>query len=224
MTEAFRPGLRTGLGVRKIVRESDSVLVEDEAGRQRSFDHVVIATHADQALALLADADPEEKRLLGAFKYASNRTLLHTDPALMPKRRQVWSSWNFIAGEASCADSPPCVTYWMNRLQGIDPNSPLFVTLNPIREPGSWHLLRDLTYEHPQFDAAALRAQRDLWKLQGVRNTWFCGSYFGYGFHEDALQAGLAVAEELGGGRRPWSIANDLGRIVRGSRQRVGVA
>ena len=102
----------------------------------------------------------------------------------------------------------------MNRLQGIDPNSPLFVTLNPIREPGSG---LDLTYEHPQFDAAALRAQRDLWKLQGVRNTWFCGSYFGYGFHEDALQAGLAVAEELGGVRRPWSIANDFGRIVRGS-------
>ena len=224
ITEAFRSGLRTGLGVRKIVRESDSVLIEDETGRQRSFNHVVIATHADQALALLADADPEEKRLLGAFKYASNRTLLHTDPALMPKRRQVWSSWNFIAGEASSADSPPCVTYWMNRLQGIDPNSPLFVTLNPIREPGSGHLLQELTYEHPQFDAAALRAQRDIWKLQGVRNTWFCGSYFGYGFHEDALQAGLAVAEELGGVRRPWSIANDLGRIVRGSRQMVDAA
>jgi len=224
MTEAFRPGLRTGLGVRKIVRESGSVIIEDETGRQWSFDHVVIATHADQALALLADAAPKEKRLLGAFKYASNRTLLHSDPALMPKRRQVWSSWNFIAGEGSCADSPPCVTYWMNRLQGIDSNSPLFVTLNPIHEPGSGHLLRDLTYEHPQFDAAALLAQRDLWKLQGVRNTWFCGSYFGYGFHEDALQAGLAVAEELGGVRRPWSIANDLGRIVRASRQRVDVA
>jgi predicted NAD/FAD-binding protein len=219
LIEPFKDRIRAGVGVRKIFRMDNSALVIDDAGEETAFDHVVIAAHADQALALLGDADPRERRLLGAFRYASNRTLLHTDPMLMPRRRKVWSSWNFIAGGAADPDNPPCVTYWMNRLQSINPERPLFVTLNPIVEPGRGHLLREFAYEHPQFDAAGLSAQRDLWSLQGARNTWFCGSYFGYGFHEDALQAGLGVAEELGGLRRPWSVESEMGRIARTLRE-----
>ena len=183
----------------------------------RPFDHAVVATHADEALSLLSDADADERRLLGAFPYSSNRTILHSDTALMPRRKQVWSSWNFLANNSFAVDAAPCVTYWMNRLQSIDPRVPLFVTLNPVREPNPNLVHKEFDYTHPLFDQGALQAQRHLWRLQGRRNTWFCGSYFGYGFHEDALQAGLSVAEQIGGVRRPWVVAGESGRIVLGS-------
>jgi hypothetical protein len=127
----------------------------------------------------------------------------------MPRRRAVWSSWNHIGdSDSDC----PTVTYWMNALQCIPHDTLLFVTLNPQREPRhAWH--REI-YDHPLFDSAAITAQRQLWSLQGRRNTWFCGAYFGAGFHEDGLQAGLAVAEALGGVRRPWRVANESGRIA----------
>ena len=121
-----------------------------------------------------------------------------------------------------------CVTYWMNRLQNIESDKPLFVTLNPSRPPHAGTLLHSEVYDHPIFDAKAIAAQRKLWLLQGERNTWFCGAYFGSGFHEDGLQAGLAVAEQLGGVRRPWNVPNESGRIVLTARdrcrKRTGVA
>jgi predicted NAD/FAD-binding protein len=137
--------------------------------------------------------------------------VLHSDQALMPRRRAVWSSWNYAADrERSEALS---VTYWMNRLQGIPDATPLFLTLNPMRDPAAGHLIRSEVYEHPMFDAAAIRAQAALWSLQGRGRVWFCGAYFGSGFHEDGLQAGLAVAEALGNVRRPWNVANESGRL-----------
>jgi predicted NAD/FAD-binding protein len=175
------------------------------------YDHVVVATHADQALRLLPDADTQETRLLGAFGYGRNHAVLHSDPLLMPRRRAVWSSWNYLGDRGR--PGAPSVTYWMNRLQGISDETPLFLTLNPALQPRAEHRVRTEDYEHPIFDAAALRAQERLWSLQGRRRTWFCGAYFGSGFHEDGLQAGLAVAEALGGVRRPWSVANESGRI-----------
>ncbi|MDM0031511.1 FAD-dependent oxidoreductase [Variovorax sp. J22P271] len=175
------------------------------------FDHVVIATHADQALRLLADASAHERRLLGAFRYSRNRAVLHSDATLMPRRRAVWSSWNYVADRRR--SDALSVTYWMNRLQGIAESTPLFLTLNPWRDPAAGHLIHSEVYEHPLFDGAALRAQGELWSLQGRGRTWFCGAYFGSGFHEDGLQAGLAVAEALGQVRRPWRVANESGRL-----------
>jgi predicted NAD/FAD-binding protein len=179
------------------------------------FDQVVLATHADQALALLAHPTPAERAMLGAFRYSRNVAVLHRDPACMPRRRAVWSSWNYLASRQPGA--LPTVTYWMNRLQPHLPQGPdappLFVTLNPPVPPRAEHLLRTEVYEHPLFDAAAIAAQRRLWRLQGHQRTWFCGAYFGAGFHEDGLQAGLAVAEALGGVRRPWSVPDESGRI-----------
>ncbi len=211
---SFDGSVRLATGVRRIVRGDGQVTVEDDAGRRASFDDVVIGAHADEALALLADPDAEERRLLGAFRYTDNLAVLHDDPGLMPKRRRVWASWNYIGGEPQAEDRPLCVSYWMNRLQGLSTEQQLFVTLNPIREPRAGATLRVFNYSHPLFDQAALQAQRDLWSLQGRRNTWFCGSYFGYGFHEDALQAGLAVAEALGKVRRPWRVAAESGRVL----------
>jgi uncharacterized protein len=200
-------GVRTGRDVVAVRRTAEGVMVAERNGRQEQFDQVVIATHADQALALLDAPSEAERRTLGAFRYSRNLAVLHTDPALMPKRRRAWASWNYIGSPAGL-----CVSYWMNRLQGL-PGQDLFVTLNPPQPPRPDALLRSELYEHPIFDAAALRAQDALWDLQGQGGVWFCGAHFGAGFHEDGLQAGLAVAEQLGGVRRPWTVADESGRI-----------
>lgn len=214
LTSGFHDRIRFG-GVRAIRRVDGKVRIEDHARKQTVFDAVVIATHADQAFALLDDPSASEKELLGTWRYTANRAVLHGDASLMPKRRRVWSSWNFIGDDDAAGDddAPLCVTYWMNRLQSLDPGSDLFVTLNPVHEPAAGTVIGAFEYTHPFFDRTALASQERLWSLQGQRNTWFCGSYFGYGFHEDALQSGLAVGEQLGGMKRPWTVADESGRI-----------
>jgi len=187
------------------------VEVRDTTGHWDRFDKIVLACHADQALALLTDADRRERALLGRFAYSSNEVWLHADASLMPRRRSVWSSWNYVA-DRSDRDSPVSVTYWMNRLQNLPDSAPLFVSVNPGRTPRPAMAHARFAFEHPMFDAAAIRAQRDLHTIQGVRDTYFCGSYCGYGFHEDALSAGLDVAEQLGV-RRPWLRPDEHRRI-----------
>jgi predicted NAD/FAD-binding protein len=212
LTASYAERVRAGQAVRHVSRTPTGVVVTDASGTTERFDHVVFATHADQALAILSDPSPDEAALLGAFQYTRNETILHRDASLMPKRKAVWSSWNYLARTGDGA-SAPCVTYWMNRLQSIPEDNPLFVTLNPVKPPRPDTVIRTEFYEHPVFDEAAIRAQRQIWQLQGKRNSWFCGAYFGSGFHEDGLQAGLAVAEALGGVRRPWTVPNESGRI-----------
>jgi len=196
-----------------IRRTAAGVEIADRDGGMEGFDRVVIATHADQALALLSDPSPAEAALLSTFRYSRNLAILHDDPALMPRRRNAWSSWNYIGrpGGARGADDP-CVSYWMNRLQGIDHPRPLIMTLNPNREPRPGSVIDDTIFEHPLFDRAAMAAQRGVWPIQGERFTYYCGAWLGAGFHEDGLQAGLAVAEMLGS-RRPWTLADPNGRI-----------
>ncbi len=200
-------GVRLANGAVEVRRVDGQVEVLDSQGRKDRFDHVVIGAHADQALAMLAQPTDAERALLGAFRYSRNLTVLHSDASLMPRRRRAWAAWNYIGVEGGL-----CVSYWMNRLQGL-PGPDLFVTLNPPRPPRSETLLRTEIYEHPIFDPAAIRAQKALWTLQGQGGVWYCGAHFGAGFHEDGLQSGLAVAEQLGGVRRPWSVDNESGRI-----------
>ncbi|MEZ5878613.1 MAG: FAD-dependent oxidoreductase [Tepidamorphaceae bacterium] len=201
-----------GVGAKRIARHGSAALVEDSRGAVRPFDQVVIATHADQALALLEEPSPDEAAILGNFSYQKNEAVLHSDRRWMPRRQHIWASWNYLKSSRGL-DTSLCLTYWMNELQGLKTASPLLVTLNPVSEIHPKAIHRQFTYHHPLFDAAALNAQKDLWSLQGRRRTWFCGSYFGYGFHEDGLQSGLAVAEQLGGVKRPWLVANESGRI-----------
>lgn len=212
LTASYRDNVRLNTAVRSVRRLPDRVLVEDRQGGVRKFDHVVIAAHADQALALLSDADAAERKLLGKFRYERNLALLHSDPALMPRSRRAWASWNFMS-RGRGDEQKVSITYWMNRLQHLPEGHPLFVSLNPLQQPGSGHILRSFLYEHPVYDRDAIRAQRMLWNLQGTRRTWYCGAYFGHGFHEDGLQAGLAVAEQLGDVRRPWDLAEPNNRI-----------
>lgn len=215
LTAPFKYRIRIGAEVTSIRRLNGAVEVTVAGNEPEWFDAIVIGTHADQALELLCDPSEEEAALLGAFKYGLNETVLHSDISLMPKRRRVWSSWNYMA-QTSGVDAPvrkPCVTYWMNRLQGIHTADPLFVTLSPLKEPSADSVIWRGTYAHPLFDSGTLVAQKRLWSLQGLRNTWFCGSYFGSGFHEDAIQAGLAAGEALGGTTRPWAVEAESGRI-----------
>ncbi|CAN5861667.1 NAD/FAD-binding protein [soil metagenome] len=205
----LRQRARLGTPASAVRRDVDGAHVRDAAGHWDRFDKVILACHADQALALLSDADAPERDLLGRFAYSSNEVWLHADATLMPRRRSAWSSWNYVA-DGEDRDSAVSVTYWMNRLQSLADDAPLFVSVNPARTPQS--ALQRFTFEHPMYDAGAIRAQRGLHALQGVRDTYFCGSYCGYGFHEDALSAGLDVAEQLGV-RRPWLKPHEHRRI-----------
>jgi predicted NAD/FAD-binding protein len=213
--------LRLNARARGVRREPNGVSLIAGDGGEARFDALVLACHADQALAMLADASIEEKRLLGAFRYSRNQTVLHADERLMPRRRAVWSSWNYL-GRSAAEGAPVSATYWMNRLQGLSDAPPRFVTLNPHFEPREDLVIARRVFEHPIFDAKAIAARDELWSLQGRRGTWFCGAYFGAGFHEDGLQAGLAVAEILGGVRRPWRVVDESGRIkIHSSRRSV---
>ncbi|WP_236884218.1 NAD(P)/FAD-dependent oxidoreductase [Devosia sp. A16] len=196
----------------RVRRQGGLVMVDDAAGGREVFTDVVIGAHADEALRMLEDPSADEQAVLGAFRYTPNVAVLHDDPALMPRRRSVWASWNYIGSDESAAERPLCVSYWMNHLQSLRTRRQLFLTLNPSREPRQASVIRTFEYTHPLFDHAALAAQNELWRLQGARNTWFCGSYFGYGFHEDALQSGLAVAARFGIAP-PWAVQHS--RIAR---------
>jgi predicted NAD/FAD-binding protein len=204
LTSAFRARIRLGCAVTSIARTSHGVVVHDSHGGRDHYDHVVIASHSDQALAMLTDADARERDILGAIGYSPNTVYLHRDTRLMPKRRHAWASWNFLRWQREGkAENDVAVTYWMNRLQGIDNDKPLFVSLNPPFEPCSELTFGKYLCEHPQYDAKAFGAQKRLGEIQGRRHTWFCGAWTGYGFHEDGLRSGLAVAEALGAAV-PW--------------------
>lgn len=208
---AFETRLRTPVAA--IRRTQGGVTLRAVDGGEQSFDEVVLACHADQALRLLADPAPEERRLLANFRYSQNRAVLHRDLRLMPRHRRLWASWNYLSGLPPHGHAASSVTYWMNRLQPLSVDVPLFVSLNPLTEPEVGKVLGEFDYAHPIFDPAAMAAQRDMWTIQGVQRTWFCGAYMGAGFHEDGIQSGLAVAEKLGFLRRPWSVADESGRI-----------
>lgn len=211
LTKPYAERVRLNQTILSITRHADGVDITSAGSGPERFDHVVLATHADQALALLTEPSAAERTLLTPFRYSRNLVVLHSDQRLMPKRRKVWSSWNYISG-AENADALT-VTYWMNRLQNLRTDTPLFVTLNPAQPPHAGTIFHSEIYEHPLLDTAAMTAQTKLWSLQGRHRTWFCGAYFGAGFHEDGLQSGLAVAEALGGVRRPWNVENESGRI-----------
>jgi len=203
LTRPFRQRIRLGSPAVSVARMPQGVIVTDASGHRDRFDQVVFACHSDEALALLDDATADERAILGAIRYRGNAVYLHRDASLMPRARRAWASWNVLHWTPQADRHNAAITYWMNALQGIDASRPLFVSLNPPRPPAP-----DLTFAryecaHPQFDAAAFAAQQRLDDIQGVRRSWFCGAWTGYGFHEDGLRSGLTVAEALGGAA-PW--------------------
>lgn len=199
----FQGEVLLGTGVEKILRHEDNVWISDTRGQTTRFDGVVMATHSDQALLAIGDADADERAVLGAVAYRPNRVWLHRDPSLMPRRRGAWAAWNYIGNRGRRDNRDITVTYWMNRLQNIDERYPLFITLNPRHEPHPDLTFATFDYSHPQFDADALAAQEQLPAIQGHRNTWYCGAWTRHGFHEDGLASGLHVASLLGSAA-PW--------------------
>jgi predicted NAD/FAD-binding protein len=201
LTAAFRDRIRLGCAVTSVERTAHGVAVHDSHGGHETYDHVVMACHSDQALAMLSDACDRERSILGAIGYSPNMVYLHRDERLMPRRRQAWASWNFLRWRrerSADRSNDVAVTYWMNNLQGIAHDKPLFVSLNPPFPPAPELTFGKYVAEHPQYNAAAFDAQKRLPEIQGARHTWFCGAWTGYGFHEDGLRSGLAVAEALG--------------------------
>jgi predicted NAD/FAD-binding protein len=194
----LRPQIRLGCPVVAVRRQAHGVLVIDAHGERQGFDQVVLACHADRALGLIEAPGAAERAVLGAFRYEDNRALLHRDPALMPRRRAVWSSWNYLAGDDADGRAGVSVTYWLNRLQGLDDAGLLLESLNPLVEPAAETVIAELDYRHPQYDAHAVAAQGRRREIQGRHGLWFAGAYWGYGFHEDGLRSGLDVAAALG--------------------------
>lgn len=191
------PDARLNTPVRSIRRMGDHVLVSTDQGTER-FDDVVLATHSDQSLALLADATAQEVQVLGAVRYHHNRAVLHTDTALLPTRPLAWAAWNYErAANPAREQQAVCLHYLLNRLQPLPFKTPVIVSLNPVTEPRADCVHREIDYAHPVFDQAAIAAQRRVPDLQGRGNTWFCGAWTRYGFHEDGLMSGLAVVAGL---------------------------
>ncbi len=208
LEKAFAHNVRLNAGAARIERTAAGVAVADESGHRDVFDAVVMATHADSARDVIADLDDEERAILGAFRYQENRAVLHLDERHMPRRKRAWSSWNYIGDEDAGS-----VAYWMNRLQNLRCKENIFVTLNPTAEIDPARKVAEFSYDHPLFDTGTEKAQGDIWSIQGRGGVWYAGAHLGHGFHEDGLQAGLAVAEAIGGVRRPWDVDNPSARL-----------
>lgn len=214
LTQPFAGNIHTGCAVVAVTRETEGgVRLRFADGSEDRFDEVVLACHGPQAFGLLKDADESEMTILSKFRTQRNRAVLHRDARLMPRRRNAWASWNYLSARAGETDIS--VTYWMNELQHLDTDTDYFVTLNPLEEPSDKALIAEFDYDHPVFDGPAMTAQRDIWSIQGQGNVWYAGAWLGYGFHEDGLQAGLAVAEMMTGWQRPWAFDYSAERLSR---------
>lgn len=213
LTESFAERIKLSVEITAVRRVENGVQLTDVKGNAYFFDHVVFACHAPQAKRLLKDADDDETGVLSAFRTQPNHAILHTDEALMPRRRRAWASWNYLSQREN--EQSLAVTYWMNELQSLTTNQNCFVTLNPFERPRPESIIAEFDYDHPVFDAPAIKAQEAIWSIQGRRHVSFAGAWLGYGFHEDGLQAGLAVAESLTNWRRPWAFDYSKERLAR---------
>lgn len=200
MTRGFRDRLHLGDAVRRVERDADGVTLRFASGTSRRFDKVIFACHADEALALLAEPAPDEQRILSKFRYQRNVALLHTDPAPMPRAQGAWASWNVRVEETADGLSRASTIYWMNSLQQLSPRQNYFVSIDDPGLVDPSRVLKTIVYHHPVFDLDAIDAQRELPALNRMgeqRRTYYCGSYFGYGFHEDGFASAIEASRAL---------------------------
>jgi len=188
---------RVNTPVHAVERVKNEVAVTTDAGREL-FDGAIFATHAPQTLRMLTDACTAERSILSGVRYQHNAAVLHTDIRQMPRRRKVWSAWNYLGGPAVDRQSPVCVSYWLNQLQNLPFENAVMVTLNPFSPPDPGKVIAQFDYEHPLFDHDAIAAQKNLQSIQGKNRLWFAGAWTGYGFHEDGLKSALRVAADFG--------------------------
>ena len=198
LTQGFRDRILLNAPVQAVRRFPDGVEVTPKNGKPEKFDKVIIAAHSDQALKMLADPSADEKKILGAMPYQENEAVLHTDASLLPKRRLAWASWNYHL--LASKQARVSVTYNMNILQTLDSPRPFCVTLNRTPDIDPAKILRRITYHHPVYNAGSIEAQKHHALINGVNSTYFCGAYWGYGFHEDGVKSALEVAKYFGKG------------------------
>ena len=197
ITAPYADKVRISCATQRITRTEGKVQVESSDGQTEIYDDVVLACHAYEALRLLADATDAERTVLGAFTYQKNIAVLHRDTSVMPKRKRCWASWVYHTQQKPGTEPAIGVTYWMNLLQGIDDSRPLFVTLNPTTTIDPTKVFNTHEFEHPVFTGAAIAMQSRIKDIQGVQNTWFCGAYQRYGFHEDGLLSAVNMATAM---------------------------
>ena len=204
LTTPFRDRIRLNTPVRSITRHSEHVEMSASGGEPERFEHVIVATHSDQALAMLSDASAREIDTLGAIPYQRNEAVLHTDTSLLPRRRTAWSSWNF-----HLTPEPPgrsTVTYWMNHLQRLRARHQYLLTLNRGAAIDPARVLRRFEYDHPVYTAAGVAAQARRAEISGVRRTHYCGAYWGWGFHEDGVVSALRACAGIAPGMAPAAL------------------
>lgn len=196
LTKSYSDKILLNRSVQSVTRNDNKVQLLDISGEMKTYDHVVFACHADQTLKLLKDATFLEKKLLSAFRYQPNRMVLHSDESFMPANKKAWASWIYLSQTQKDQSKALALSYWMNNLQPLNSDKTFIVTLNPPHEPA--HIHDEYRFEHPIFDEAAIRAQADIPQLQGQKNSWFCGAYQRYGFHEDGLLSAVIMAQKMG--------------------------
>jgi predicted NAD/FAD-binding protein len=205
ITAPFADRIKLKRKAAKVIRESGGVKIMAEDGVAAMFDKVILACHGDQALEILADADARERQVLGEFKYQPNLATLHTDASVMPRNKRCWASWNYRMDFDAAGKISPSTIYWMNSLQGVSQRRNYFVSINGAEKIHPNSVLKRIHYEHPVFSLGAIKAQRELPAMnQRPTNVFFCGSYFKYGFHEDAFTSALELCRVLTG-ERIWA-------------------
>ena len=188
---------RLNTPVLRVERDAHSVTLQTQHGVER-FDKVILASHADQSLGMLAEPTAQELATLSAIRYHPNRAVLHTDTSVMPKKKLAWAAWNYErAAHDSTESTRVCLHYWLNLLQPLPFSQDVIVSLNPVRDIDPAHVLGEYEYAHPVFDLPAIQAQAQMPQLQGQQHTWFAGAWMGYGFHEDGFKAGRDAAQHL---------------------------
>jgi uncharacterized protein len=195
--------IRLNTPISSLRRSNGRVYLLTTNGYEEEFDHVVLACHSDQQLRILSDATTDERAVLARVRYQPNQAVLHTDASFLPHKRAAWAAWNYHVGSSGTDQSS--VTYWLNALQPLPTASPVLVTLNPLQSPDPSKVIAQFDYEHPLFDGDAIAAQRDMDQIQGKHQVWFAGAWTRYGFHEDGVLSGLAVAKGFGI-TPPWMI------------------
>ena len=197
LTEGFRDKIKLNCGVNRVVQDGEKIIVFDENTGNRTFDQVIFACHADEALRML-DEPAAYQDIIGAFDYQDNQIIVHSDTSFMPREKKCWASWVYLSEGRKDKKQSVSLSYWMNNLQGLDPAYPIIVTLNPGRRPQEDLILDEHTFSHPVFDLKAIKAQDKIQSIQEQNGLWFCGAYQRYGFHEDGLLSAVNIAKAMG--------------------------
>ncbi|MDG2293039.1 MAG: FAD-dependent oxidoreductase [Methylophilaceae bacterium] len=203
LIQSFEAQIRLNNGAVSVVHQDDEIQVTDQHGDTQTFDHVIFACHADEALQMMAQPSADEADILSHFKYQSNQIIVHSDVSFMPQHQQCWASWVYLSEQQEDKSNGVSLSYWMNNLQSLDTKIPIIITLNPARRPKEALIIDEHHFTHPIFDYHAIVSQSKIQRIQGKRNFWFCGAYQRYGFHEDGLLSAVNVVKALGGSI-PW--------------------